>query len=503
MKKSFSLILLAISAVLSACGGGGGSAGETQAVYVISLRAEKPQLPLNVAGVGPGIGVYSPYTTTLYVEAKKGGLPIPGGLEIFGCNLAGGLDSGSLYYLDGDPAHETEVTTPSGATVKVPNAYRSITLGSNSGGNSFHFHAGNQAGTARITCSVTDPRDRQVKSASVNIAVGGGATGQPASVRIEAQIPGYLGTRGNANGLLSQMALQAFVLDDTNQPTPAASGSTVQVRILSGTSAGQAARLVAGPQSGSVLQLPTIGGIATFSLLGGVETGPVFLEITADRFDNNVANGVSDPIVAIHPISVLEAVTAPPVFAGASLGTITKGIQFTSYLTVTGGLPPYTWSATGLPPGLGVDALTGVISGKVTADAEERLYRATVTVTDRNKISSSGAVTVTVVGGLPEDFAIGDCNGTTVCSLGSAPAGVRFSYSFVSSVSGVTWTFTSLPIWLTSGTTPTAGVLNGTPTVADCGTSQFLVTAAKGDARVTRRFSITVVSGSTPALTCP
>ena len=140
MKKSLSLILLAVSALLSACGGGGGSAGETQEIYSISLRADKPQLPLNIAGAGPGIGVYSPYTTTLYVEAKKGGLPIPGGVEIFGCNVAGGLSSGSLYYLDGDPAHETEVTLPSGATIKVPNAYRSITLGSNSGGNSFHFH---------------------------------------------------------------------------------------------------------------------------------------------------------------------------------------------------------------------------------------------------------------------------------------------------------------------------------------------------------------------------
>ena len=503
MKKSLSLILLAVSAVLSACGGGGGSAGETQEIYSISLRADKPQLPLNIAGVGPGIGVYSPYTTTLYVQATKGGLPIPGGEEIFSCSIAGGLVSGSLYYLDGDPTHETEVTTPSGATIKVPNAYRSITLGSNSGGNSFHFHSGNQAGTVRITCSVTDPRDKQQRSASVNLTVGGAATGQPASARIEAQIPGYVGTRGNPNGVLSQIALQAFVLDDTNQPTPAASGSTVQVRILSGTEAGQAARLVSGPQSGSVLQLPTIGGIATFSLLGGSETGTVFLEITADRFDNNVANGISDPIVAVHPVSVLFAVTAPPVFSGVNLGTVTKGIQFTSYLNVSGGLPPYTWSATGLPPGLGVDAMTGVISGKVTAAAEERVYRATVTVTDGNKISSSGAVTLTVVGGLPEDFAIGDCNGTAVCSLGNAPAGVKFSYSFVSSLSGVTWQFTSLPEWLTSGATPTAGVLNGTPEVADCGTSQFLVSATRGAATVTRRFSITVVSGSTPALACP
>ena len=502
MLNYFKFVPLALTAVLAACGGGGGSSGETQEAYSITVRAEKSQLPLNVAGITPGIGVYSPYTTTVYVDARKGGFPIPGGEDIFGCNISGGLDTGALYYLDGKAEHETAVDDGNGGTVKVPNAYRSVTLGSNSGGNSFHFHSANQSGTARIVCSVTDPRDKQQKFASVDISVGG-ATGKPASVRLEAQIPGYLGTKNNVNGLLSQMAIQAFVLDDANQPAAGVTGGSVQVRILSGTDAGQGARLVAGSQSGSVLQLPSVGGVATFSLLSGTETGPIFLELATDRFDNNVSNGITDPITAIYPVSVLEAITAPPVFAGVDLGDVTKEVPFTSLLTVTGGLPPYTWSATGLPAGLSVDSSSGLVSGKASKDAEEREYRATVTVTDKNKVSASGIVRLKLVGGLPEDFAIGDCNSTAVCSLGSAPVGVNFTYSFVSSVSGVTWQFTSLPAWLTSGTTGAAGVLNGRPTVTDCGARQFVVTATKGAATVTRRFSITVVNGSTPALDCP
>ncbi|MBD9403713.1 putative Ig domain-containing protein [Acidovorax sp. ACV02] len=502
MLKYFKILSLALTAALSACGGGGGSSGETQEAYTITVRAEKSQLPLNVAGIQPGIGVYRPYTTTVYVDARKGSFPIPGGEDIFACNMSAGLDTGALYYLDGKAEHETEVSDGNGGTVKVPIAFRNITLGSNSGGNSFHFHSANQAGTARIVCSVTDPRDKQQKFASVDISVGG-ATGKPASVRLEAQIPGYLGSKNNANGLLSQMAIQAFVLDDANQPATSVTGGNVQVRIIAGTEAAQGARLVAGAQSGSVLQLPSVGGVATFSLLSGTETGPIFLELATDRFDNNVSNGITDPITAIYPISVLEAITAPPVFADVDLGDVTKEVPFTSLLTVTGGLPPYTWSATGLPAGLSVDPSTGLLSGKASKDAEEREYRATVTVTDKNKVSASGVVRLKLVGGLPEDFAIGDCNSNAVCSLGSAPVGVNFTYSFVSSVSGVTWQFTSLPAWLTSGTTGTAGVLNGRPLVANCGASQFVVTATKGAATVTRRFSITVVSGSTPALACP
>ncbi|WP_422845508.1 Ig domain-containing protein [Acidovorax sp. M2(2025)] len=503
MLKIAKFLPFVLAGVLSACGGGGGSAGDTQENYTITLRSEKSQLPLNIAMVGAGMGAYRPYTTTLYVEARKGSLPIPGGENIFGCNLAGGLDSGALYYLDGKPEHEVEVDGPNGTKIKVPAAYRNITLGSNAGGNSFHFHAGDQAGTARITCSVNDPRDNQQKSASVTISVGG-TTGKPASVVIEAATPGYLGTKNSTDpDLRNQMGIQAFVMDDANQPTASSSGANVQVRILSGTDAGDSARLVAGAQSGSVLQLPSIGGVATFTLLSGTETGRIFLELTSDRFDNNVSNGITDPITTIRAVSVLEALTSPMVLADVDLGDVTKEVPFTALLTVTGGLPPYSWSVTGLPAGLSIDSSSGMISGKASKDAQEREYRATVTVVDRNKLAATATVRLKLVGGLPEDFAIGDCNSNTVCSLGSAPVGVNFTYSFVSSVSDVTWKFTSLPAWLTSGTTGSAGVINGVPKVANCGPQQFIVTATKGAATVTRRFSITVVSGSTPELLCP
>jgi len=496
------MVSAATAAVLSACGGGGGSGGESHAAYSITLRAEKTQLPLNISNYPVGQGVYAPFSTTLYVEAKEGDRPIPGGEEIFGCNVAGGLDSGSLYYLDGDPEHEEEVDDGNGGTIKVPLAYRSITLGSNSGGNSFHFHAKNQAGTARITCTVTDPRDKKEVSKSVEIVVGG-TSGKPASVRMITPA-NYMGTKGNVNLIPSTVAMNVQVHDDAIQPVSSSSGANVQVRILPGTDAAVGARLVAGSLSGGVLQLPSIGGVAQFSLLSGNDTGPIYLEFTADRYDNNVGNGIQDPISIIDVMPVLEALTAAPAVADVNLGDVTNTIPYTHLLTATGGLPPLTWSVTGLPRGLAVDANTGLLSG--TPDDAEGPYRATVTVRDKNKRQASGTITLNLVGAVkPEDFAIGNCNLNEVCPLGVVGSGANFAYAFTASVSGVTWSFDALPDWLKGGTAGTTGFISGTtaqcdatavpPDTGDAGTYRFFVTATKGVTSVTRQVSVTV--------TCP
>ena len=510
MRKIFKFLMPALVTALAACGGGGGSPGETQESYSITLRADKTQLPLNVARVRAGTGGYAPYSTTLYVQASVGGRPIPGaGEETFGCNVASGLDTGSLYYIDGKAEHEVEVDDGNGGKIKVPGAYSSITLGSNSGGNSFHFHAGNAAGTARITCTVTDPRDKQQKSDSVEIAVGG-TTGKPASVSmVVPSQQSYMGAKGNVDRIPSTVVMQAFVQDDAIQPVSSNSGANVQVRILPETDAAVGARLVAGVLSGSVLQLPSIGGVAQFSLLSGADTGSIFLEFTADRYDNNVGNGIQDPITIIDQISVIEAVTAVLAVSNEDLGDVTNTIPYTHLLTAQGGLPPYTWSAIGLPKGLSVDSSTGVLSG--TPDDAERVYQATVTVRDKNKLADSGAIRLKLVGAVkPEDFAIANCNLNQVCSLSDVSGGQNFAFAFTASVPGVTWSFAGLPSWLTSGTTGATGFISGTPKACtnsiasvppapatpadpgDTGKYTFFVTATKGVTNVTRQVSLTV-----------
>jgi len=494
MKKLIGMTALAMSALLTACGGGGGSSGDSSLDYSISLRAAKTQLPINISNEQPSTGAYARYTTTLYVEAREGGAPIAGGPDIFGCNIAQGLDSGALAYLDGNPAHKVKVKDQNGVEIEVEGMYRSVVLGSNSGGNSFHFHASNQAGTARITCSVTNPADKQVHSASVDIVVGA-ATGKPASVLGTSQAPGYLGTRDNTfidvNGqrMRNNVGINAFVMDDANQPIPEPTAANLQVSIRP-FSASAGARLLSGTQSGSMLQVRTLGGVGLVSLSSGPSAGVILLELTTDRADNNVSNGIQDPVTALMAVSVQNAPpgTTPLTIKDTSI-SVTNGMAFSYALTGQGGRPPYQWSSSGLPSGLVLSA-DGIISG--IPAVKNGTYNVTVTVKDYAGMEQSQNLIIKVEG----EFAIDGCTSdvSAPCALPAAKVGDNYVYTLSLSIGDpsipVTWTAVGRPAWLTLD--QATGVLTGNPIAANAGTYTFIVTATRGTIVVNQKVTIVV-----------
>jgi Galactose oxidase, central domain len=142
-------------------------------------------------------------------------------------------------------------------------------------------------------------------------------------------------------------------------------------------------------------------------------------------------------------------------------------------LTAAGGVPPYKWHATGLPPGLGlsVNSGNGYISGKPTSPAS---YTVVVTVGD------SGTPQVTTP---PNSYTI-VINDPPVPVINATPApsagAVNLPYSFTFTASS-----TAPPlIWReSSGTLPPGlslsqnGVLSGTPTA----TGSFPITLVAQD----------------------
>ncbi|AVP58708.1 Ig domain-containing protein [Pulveribacter suum] len=493
-----SIFSAVVAAALTACGGGGGSGGESSAPYEITLRADKTLLPVNTANVGPGQGVYAPYSTTLYVNSTTGGHAIPGGEDIFGCNVEGGLDTGSLYYLDGDDSHVVDVDDGNGGKVKVPKAYRSITLGANSGGNSFHFHAGDQAGNAKITCSVQDPRDKKTYSTSVNITVGA-ASGKAASVRTYGQ-SNRLGTQGNTSNLASSTVVDVQVLDDADQPLPNTTVQNVQVSLRSTTSAAPGARLMAGGKDGSTLWISTVGGIGKFTVSSGRSEGPLVVDVLADRSDNDVTNGIKDPIIGtfvIPVISRIAPVLEPLAITTTTITAATNGLPYSFVLGASGGEAPYTWSAlSALPAGLSLSP-SGVISGTPNVRTLGAVNFA-VQVTDAAGNVSTANFTLTVSGTVVVDpLTIVGCSNdpNALCKIGEVEKGVVFGGYALTATGGpaagtVVWTSTGIPSWL--AITP-SGIISATGTApATCGNADFFVTATKGTVSTTSKLRIVV-----------
>jgi len=139
----------------------------------------------------------------------------------------------------------------------------------------------------------------------------------------------------------------------------------------------------------------------------------------------------------------LEITTASPLPTGNADHGYSKA------LAASGGTPPYSWTASGLPDGL-TCSTDGVISGTPTQSGD---FSVTVTVTDSVAASSSKVLELKVHGPLElttTELADGETGRAYSATL--AATGGKTDYS---------WTASGLPPGLTCSTT---GLISGTPT---------------------------------------
>jgi hypothetical protein len=211
------------------------------------------------------------------------------------------------------------------------------------------------------------------------------------------------------------------------------------------------------------------------------------LELITDRADNNVANGIQDPVSALMTVSVHSAVATEPLIMSDADITVTVGMPYSYALTAQGGVPPYSWSSSALPSGLTLSP-DGIISG--TPTAQKGNYQIVVTVKDETGAAVSENVTIKVEGELAIDGCSSDVSAP--CALPAATVGDGYSHTLSFSIGDpsipVTWQVTGM---LPPGLTLAAdGTIAGTPTTA--GTYTFIVTATRGSLVVRRQVTIVV-----------
>lgn len=173
----------------------------------------------------------------------------------------------------------------------------------------------------------------------------------------------------------------------------------------------------------------------------------------------------------------------------ASLPDGSASSAYTASLTGVGGVFPYTWSLSSgsLPPGLSLNASTGVISGVIAAGTSG-IYNFTVTATDSNsptKTSTISNLSINVTG-----------MNITTTSFKTWTIGVRYENTPVQyiTVSGGTAPYTCAK---TSGTLPNGITVNATCSVtgvpSESGVFTFTVAATDSSGTTaTKDLSVTI-----------
>ncbi|GAA4608998.1 hypothetical protein GCM10023107_89430 [Actinoplanes octamycinicus] len=201
-------------------------------------------------------------------------------------------------------------------------------------------------------------------------------------------------------------------------------------------------------------------------LMINAQTGVVTGTPTAAG-SSNVTVTVTDAKLIAKSVAFTWAVTAPLQATNPGAQYSTTGAAVSKTLTAAGGTGSYSWTATGLPAGLMINAQTGAVTGTPTTAGSTS---ASVTVTDTAGRTHNVAFAWTVSAPLAVDNpgAQTGTTGTAVAKTVTAKGGAG----------PYTWAATGLPAGLMINVQ--TGVVSGTPTTAGSTSASVTVTDAAG-----------------------
>jgi hypothetical protein len=182
-------------------------------------------------------------------------------------------------------------------------------------------------------------------------------------------------------------------------------------------------------------------------------------------------NGWTMQMVALKPAS--STLGGVPVITSATTASGMVGSAFSYQITATN--TPTSYGATGLPAGLSVNSITGLISGTPTAAGTS-----TVTLSATNS-SGTGNATLTLTIAIAAPV-------ITSATTASGMVGSAFSYQITATNTPTSYGVTGLPAGLSVSST--TGLISGTPTAA--GTSKVTLSATNSSGTGNATLTLTV-----------
>jgi|GEM_PF-842727 len=183
--------------------------------------------------------------------------------------------------------------------------------------------------------------------------------------------------------------------------------------------------------SGTSMASPHVAGGA--ALILGSNPAQTPAQVASTMFTNATLNKITSPGTG-SPNRLLfvnyGGGGANPVVNNPGNQSTRRGVATSLQMSASGGTPPYTWSATGLPAGLAINSSTGLISGTPSTVAT---YNPTVTARDTGARTGSTTFTWTITQNLDNTWACSVPAGYTwdqvvnqlnVCN----PSGWAYSY---------------------------------------------------------------------------
>lgn len=267
----------------------------------LQLQATRTQLPVNHYAVGPFLG--SPYMAEVTVTVKDGNGQLVNAEDGIQVSINPVGNTGGFTTLD-DPATD-DINE---FLVRMGQAPVDVVAGKAT----LFVHSLDYTGSATLTVTTQDPVTEQIVTASMDFKIVD-ATPTTPSALFMAPLTGAIyaqGSGGNDSGVL-----HVEVLDAINQPVPdpvagASAYNNYRLEIVD-ANAGEAPRLsgidaAGNTVSGSQIDLRTTAGIGAANFIAGSGVGSFRVRMTADRADNNVDNGISDPVVIERSVIVSD-----------------------------------------------------------------------------------------------------------------------------------------------------------------------------------------------------